>query len=228
MIAAIGDVHGEIEKLEGLLGALPQVDRIVFLGDYVDRGPDVRRTIDRLIALQQDRPETVFIRGNHDQMMLDVRAHFLDHRDNFLTADDVAAWLSWGGMDTIRSYRDGGASAWHQRVPREHWQFLESTVLEHREGGFIFVHAGVVPPGKTYQGHVRWQDDPRLWIRDVFLNSQADMGGRVVFGHSVQSKGPLVQPNKVGVDTGACFGGPLTAAILDQETADVVDFVQFG
>lgn len=224
LLAAIGDVHGEREKLRNLLRKLPAEARIVFLGDYVDRGPNSAGTLDDLIGLRERRPDTVFLRGNHDQMMLDAGDFFDPDLNSHLAFDQVTNWFGWGGSETVRSYEGDGP--WFRRVPDAHWEFLEDTEIEFREGPFIFVHAGLLPPGVYWRPIVSWHPDPRLWIREPFLDSPHDFGGRVIFGHTVQTYGPLVHPNKIGIDTGAVFGGALTAAILDTERPEWVEFLQ--
>ncbi|AIE85670.1 serine/threonine protein phosphatase [Fimbriimonas ginsengisoli Gsoil 348] len=191
---------------------LAEDDRIVFVGDYVDRGPEVALTLDLLIQLRDQRPNTIFLRGNHDQSMMDVRDLLDPGRETELRFDDVSWWFQYGGRQTMASY--GGENDWYRQVPPTHWQFLETTGMEHRESGYIFVHAGLLPKG------MRWFDaaDPRLWIREAFLESDDDFGGTVVFGHTPTRDGePLVQPNKIGIDTGAAYGGPLTAALLEPD-----------
>ncbi len=220
-LAAIGDVHGERWKLASLLRKLPSDVRLVFLGDYVDRGPDVAGTLDLLLTLPAD---PVFLRGNHDQLMLDARDYFDPARESAMSFNQVTNWFTWGGAETVQSYR--GEGPWYARVPSAHWEFLASTRLEYAEGPFLFVHAGVCPPGLRYEPMLSWHPDPRLWIRDEFIECRDDLGVRVVFGHTVFRRGPLVMPNKIGVDTGACFGGPLTAALLDTDRPEWVEFVQ--
>jgi serine/threonine protein phosphatase 1 len=219
-IAAIGDLHGEKWKLMALLKALPEVDQLVFLGDYVDRGPDVCGTLDELIRLQNERPETVFLRGNHEQLMLDARAYFDPGSTEVVDAELVANWFGWGGFETVQSYT-GRGDPWFRRVPDAHWRFLEATRLEHRAGPYIFVHAGLPPPGHRD----RSGREPRLWIREAFLESDADFGGIVVFGHTPVNR-PFVGQSKIGIDTGAVFGGRLTAALLDPDAPAKVSFIQ--
>lgn len=195
-------------------------DRLIFLGDYVDRGPESSTTLDLLIRVRDMRPNSIFLRGNHDQGMMNVRDVMDPARETDLQIDDVAWWFAYGGQETMASY--GGDMSWYRRVPEEHWAFLESTQLEYREGGYIFVHAGLLPPGK------RWfeSEDPRMWIRSWFLESDADFGGVVVFGHTPTRDGlPLVEPNKIGLDTGVGKGGPLTAALLAPNDASAVRFL---
>jgi serine/threonine protein phosphatase 1 len=138
-------------------------------------------------------------------MMLDAR----NRKQDYMT---TALWMGNGGAETMDSYPPG--KGWIERVPDGHWQFLKDTVLEFWRGPYLFVHAGILPKG------VRWNydEDPRLWIREEFLNYQGDLGVRVVFGHTPQRSGrPLVTANKIGIDTGVAFGGPLTAVGLHEE-----------
>jgi serine/threonine protein phosphatase 1 len=226
MLIAVGDIHGNVWKLRDLLTRLHELplqedDRLVFLGDYVDRGAEVPLTLDLLIQLKSQRPNTVFLRGNHDQAMMDVRDVVDPERETKLGYQHVSWWFQYGGRETMAGY--GGGSEWYQNVPPEHWEFLQATELEHREGGYIFVHAGLLPPGK------RWFDpeDPRMWIRELFLESDADFGGIVVFGHTPTRDGnPIVHANKIGIDTGAAFGGPLTAALLQPHHPEQTRYVQ--
>jgi serine/threonine protein phosphatase 1 len=228
MIYAIGDIHGELLKLAGLLdkiqsNGLGPEDRLVFLGDYVDRGPETPGVLDLMIQIRTQRPGTVFLRGNHDQAMLQAREVFDPRRTSALTKKDIVWWLDYGGRETIDSYK-GGEGAWYDKVPPNHWAFLESTQFEHREGPYIFVHAGLVPPGKTWTE----TDDPRLWIREDFIGSKADFGGIVVFGHTPQDLFlPIVMANKIGIDTGAAYGGPLTSVVLDPHKPFDPEIVKF-
>jgi len=216
LIFAIGDIHGEIWKLRGLLDQLEHVstpeDRYVFLGDYVDRGPDTCGVIDLLLRVRTQRPNSVFLRGNHEQMMLDTRDMF-ESGEALTDFDTAANWFAFGGAETLESYSKNSASRWFQRVPETHWDFIRQTTIEYREGGYVFVHAGLLPPGEIWE-----RGDPRLWIRQPFLNSPADLGGIVIYGHTPSPSGePVVMPNKIGIDTGATYGGPLTAVALNPE-----------
>jgi len=220
MLIAIGDIHGEIHKLRRLLAKLEGISgRMIFLGDYVDRGPDSRAVIEEMIRMRRERPDNVFLRGNHEQAMLDARESVGKRNHEIL-----ANWMGWGGAETVRSYP--GQGYWTTRVPHEHWAFLESTLLEHRQGPYLFVHAGIVPPGRYWEPLADWASEPRLWIREPFLSHEGDLGAVVVFGHTVQlSMRPFVRPNRIGIDTGATFGGPLTAALLPSDPRDGIEFV---
>ena len=232
MIYAIGDIHGKITMLRQLLAEivaqpLQEDDTVVFLGDYVDRGEDSRAVIDEVIRFKAEQhANTVFLRGNHEQLMLDSREDDPPRpapRNGFILFEEKTLnWLQNGGVDTLLSYGLEDYSAWVDSIPAAHWKFLEDTRFEHLIPGYHFVHAGLLPPNVSWDMG-GWGLDPRLWIREEFLNSAADFDGRiVVFGHTPQRTGkPLVQPNKLGIDTGAVFGGPLTCAILEPTSAPV-------
>ena len=237
MIYAIGDIHGQVTMLGAMLKQLREQplreeDTVVFLGDYIDRGENTRATIEMLLEFRQEHANTIFLRGNHEQLMLDARregAPQAAQRAGYLMFGEMTlTWLQNGGTDALDSYGINDYSDWFENIPEEHWEFVENTRIEYVVSGYHFVHAGLVPPG------VRWHMagtglEPRLWIRDEFLKSTADFEGRiVVFGHTPQMSGrPLIQPTKLGIDTGAVFGGPLTAAIIDISLPPTAQSVRF-
>lgn len=223
VVYAVGDIHGHCELLNRLLAMLRDAgmrddDLLVFVGDYVDRGPDVRGVLERLISLKADRPNTVFLRGNHEQMMLDARKRFnheFDSDNPMQNSDSGMIWFWEGGAETLKSYGPVPNTRWYRVVPEEHWDFIRSTRFEYDHLGYKFVHAGIVPPGRTWKPP-DFACDPRLWIRYEFIGSESDFGGKtVVFGHTPTLSGrPLLMWNKVAIDTGAGKGGPLTAVGL--------------
>lgn len=222
MIYAIGDIHGQHEKLCALLNiwqAGPQ-DKVIFIGDYIDRGPDSAGVVQTVIELGSST-NCIYLRGNHEQMFMEARANFDPTFTGFEPDTDLLSFSN-GGADTIISYTEhfGEAGRWFEKVPEAHWQFFMGTTLEHREPGFIFVHAGLLPPGDTWDG-AKYGYEPRLWIREPFLSSLADFGEIVVFGHTVHQR-PLMMPNKIGIDTGAAYGGPLTAIAIDGMNVEVI------
>jgi serine/threonine protein phosphatase 1 len=227
MIYAIGDIHGELQKLRNLMEkieatGLTESDRLVFVGDYIDRGPCVPQVLEYLVELKERRPGDIFLRGNHDQVMLEARDYFDKSRGVSVRFDDIQWWFSCGGRETIEQYPK--TKPWYTAIPASHWEFLESTRMQYEEGNYLFVHAGMVPPGKKW----RQKEDPRLWIREEFIGSKADFGKTVVFGHTPQDlMMPCVMKNKVGVDTGAAYGGPLTALRLDPQAKYDMDHLQF-
>lgn len=212
-VYAVGDIHGKREMLAKALVYLREVlrpgDYTVFLGDYIDRGEDSRGVVEDLFAFRRERPDTLFLRGNHEQWLLDT-----------YDGEDPSSWLRWGGAETLHSYglkNISRAVGWREYIPPEHLTFFRTLPLEHRLHNVWFVHAGVRPcPGRTGG----WQ--PNLWVRDEFIQDQSDYGRLVVFGHTPQmgSFQPLVMPNKVGLDTGAVFGGRLSVAGFD----DALDY----
>ena len=223
LIYAIGDVHGQITMLRTMMEllkdqSLREQDQLVFLGDYVDRGEDSKAVLDTLIALQEERPNTVFLRGNHEQLMLDARDSEPPARgstpDSFLLSDDTRLWFHNGGEDTLFAYQDEMNDEqflkWWEAIPEAHWEFLRATQMEYITPRYFFVHAGLLPRGKTWEGQGDGRD-LRLWIREPFISSKDDFDGRVVvFGHTPTQR-VLVERNKISIDTGAVFGGPLTA-----------------
>jgi serine/threonine protein phosphatase 1 len=231
LIYAFGDIHGQLTMLRALLDKLYALplhpdDVLVFIGDYVDRGEDSSGVIETLITLKKKRPNSVFLRGNHEQLMLEARDSTPPEpgteTGKFVLSDEMLLWLTNGGDETLLSYSDemdeDDFSRWWELVPESHWEFLRQTRMEYVCGRYQFVHAGVLPNGQYWEGADR-NFDPRLWIREPFLSSSADFAGRiVVFGHTPQNSGsPLLRKNKIGIDTGAVFGGPLTAIGINPE-----------
>jgi serine/threonine protein phosphatase 1 len=202
-IFAIGDVHGCVGKLTSLMSLLPldaKRDTLVFLGDYVDRGPDSKGMLDYLMALRKKIESVVFLSGNHEKMFLN---YYRDNRDKEL-------YLMNGGASTIISYGgDGFEDGRKMKVPESHREFLSGLPVSYETDDYLFVHAGLKP------GVPRDKQNPEdmLWIRHEFVESTEDFGKIVVFGHT-SFDNPLIQPNKIGVDTGAVYGGKLTAVEL--------------
>jgi serine/threonine protein phosphatase 1 len=226
VIYAIGDIHGQATMLRSMLEALREMplrdeDTVVFLGDYVDRGEDSCGVIETLIQFRAEHEDTIFLRGNHEQLMLDARSSPEPEpspEEGFvLFSDQMLLWLQNGGSDALLSYGLKNPLEWWESIPKSHWDFIRATTFDYITPRYHFVHAGLLLPGQSWEGE-EWGLDPRLWIREPFLSSnRASYGGRiVVFGHTPQLSGrPLIQRNKIGLDTGAVFGGPLTMAAFD-------------
>ena len=193
---AIGDIHGMAELLDEVLAALPAQGELVFLGDYIDRGPESREVIARLMALGWERP-CHFLRGNHEEMMLAA----LDDGDPAMRVD----WLLNGGVQTLDSY--GGTP------PNAHLDFIRQTELYFATADYIFVHAGLLP-GCTPEDT---PPEDLLWIREPFLDAIYDWGRLVVHGHTPCKTGvPDIRPNRINIDTAAVYGGALTALLLPE------------
>jgi serine/threonine protein phosphatase 1 len=191
-LLAIGDIHGCRQLLQQLLEKVQPTatDQLVFLGDYIDRGPESRQVIETLLQLREELPRTVFLKGNHEQMLL-----------GFLADDDQLGFLVNGGTRTLQSYRQGE----HVRIPETHLQFFDNLQTGFETEGFIFVHAGMRPGIPFHQQ----RETDLLWIRADFLNSDYDWGKTVVFGHTPQTEA-MMEPTRIGLDTGAVYGRQLT------------------
>ena len=216
LVFAVGDIHGCHNKLVHLLAqcrnyAAGRPHRFVFLGDYIDRGPDSRAVIELLIELEAAAdPPPIFLRGNHEQMLLDRLQNY--------TAE--LHWiLSSGGDTTLASY--GVSSA--IELPPAHLAFLQNTELSFDDGLRLFVHAGIHPdrPLSEQEPH------GLLWIREPFLSSRKNFDRLILHGHTpLRSGQPDVQPNRVNLDTAAAYGGPLTAAAFVDDPDKPIEFIQ--
>jgi len=201
----VGDIHGHLAKLEALLERLPldaETDELVFLGDYVDRGPDSKGVIERLLGLVRAGYKTSFLRGNHEQMLLDY----------VLRGQNRDLYLFNGGLTTLRGYAQPGQSPLLARPPAEHLAFLTGLRFFLRRPGTIFVHAGLRPDRPLEEQEER----DLLWIREEFFEPDRDWPERVVFGHTPFQE-PFRKGRLFGLDTGAAYGGPLTCLILPEE-----------
>jgi len=229
-IYAIGDVHGCIDKLTRLEALIEDdaakvagVKLIVRLGDYVDRGKDSAGVIDYLSGRGGSAElKRVSLLGNHESMMLDVLDGHVD----------LPLWLDFGGGPTIRSYgvdinylthelRMSSANIkqeFIQSVPSGHVEFLNSLPISLETRSHIFVHAGVRPS-------VPWEeqvDDDLLYIRNEFLAGDiCSFGKTIVHGHTPGTA--VVTRHRIGIDTGAHFGGPLTAVRILPEGISLLE-----
>lgn len=205
---AIGDIHGCLDKLEDLVALIDPGgdDRLVFLGDYVDRGDSVVEVVDFLIELAR-RVECTFLRGNHEDMFLS----FLEFGNN------QTVFFANGGMRTVESYlrhdRFVSCDQVARVMPEAHREFFSHLRWYHTDDGYLYVHAGI-RPGVELSGQDRRD---LIWIRDEFISSPTGMSKKVIFGHTPFAR-PLVKPDKIGIDTGAVYGGRLTAVSLPDET----------
>jgi len=222
-VYAIGDVHGcddllaEMhERIRADLAAeAPASHHVIHLGDYVDRGAETAGVIERVRHLAATDANVVCLRGNHEEMLLDfLAAAEAGAEANFLANGGVATLASYGiavgGWRLVRRSDESLAARLAAQMPSEHRAFLESLPYSVRIGDFFFCHAGVRP------GVDLAQQDPfdLTWIREGFLNSDADFGAVVVHGHTPQHA-PQIRPNRINVDTGAVLGGPLTCVVLE-------------
>lgn len=216
-VYVIGDIHGRLDLLKGLRERIVMDSGdftgerkvVVYLGDYVDRGPGSKEVIDLLADEPLAGFESVHLKGNHEKLLLD----FLD---------DASVWPLWaynGAGATLMSYgvgstagAEGLVAEFRASIPPRHLEFLRALALSHTEGDYFFVHAGV-RPGVALED----QDEAdMIWIRDPFLYSDADHGKIVVHGHSI-ARQPEIEANRIGIDTGAYATGKLTCLVLEGE-----------
>lgn len=195
---AVGDIHGCDDLFMRLLEDIHRdadrhgcPARIVFLGDYIDRGPGSKEVLATLMAGPQ-RPgdEWICLAGNHEELMLQAAASELA----------AAHWLKLGGGATLESF--GGS------VPGDVLAWCAALPAMFDDGERLFVHAGVRPGVPL----ARQQRRDLLWIRDEFLLSDADHGRLIVHGHTPDLAGPTVRHNRINLDTGVYVAGVLTAA----------------
>lgn len=224
-IYAIGDIHGQLDMLRDALRKIeadggPEA-RIVFLGDYVDRGPDSRGVLDLLIEGKRAGRNWIMLLGNHDRMF----SYFM--RDYPVHDAHLLVGYHWfhdrlGGVETMASYgitvRDTDRlhevhARAHEAVPLEHVGFLQELTTHHQEDELLFVHAGIRPG--IALGHQSEEDF--LWIRQEFLNDPRQHPWLVVHGHTPAKRAEHFG-NRVNLDAGAGYGRPLATAVFEGRT----------
>jgi serine/threonine protein phosphatase 1 len=215
---AIGDIHGSLDKLRALFArceahAAGRPSKLVFLGDYIDRGADSFGVIDFLLTLRKRRrDDVVTLMGNHEEMALSV----IDGEN------PAAGWLVQGGAETLASY-DAVEPDDLARDHGSHVDWMRALRLSHDDGRRLFVHAGVNPDVPLDAQ----SPDDLLWIREPFLSDRRDYGRLIVHGHTPLETGlPELHGNRVNLDTAAVFGGPLTAAVFDDTQTEPLGFLQ--
>ena len=204
-IYAVGDIHGHADKLKSLINQMPLTadDRIVFVGDYIDRGYHSKQVISFLLQLKK-HCNCTFLCGNHEDMILD----YIEGCPRY----DTRKWMDNGGRQCIASYNITNSAPGRLSLPISHVEFLDSLKQYHKEAGFVFVHGGL-EPGLSAEKTRRYD---RLWQRSAFVASRYCWPeGVVVFGHTPFTE-PLVEDNKIGIDTGCGHGGRLTAVRLPE------------
>ncbi|MEZ2131365.1 MULTISPECIES: metallophosphoesterase family protein [unclassified Sinorhizobium] len=205
---AIGDVHGCLDPLRRILAVIEAhapSGRIVFLGDYVDRGPDSRGVIELLMAGPGPDWEWIALKGNHEDMMAGA------HNGRA----EPGWWLGNGGFETMRSY--GGP------VPEAHLEWMDALPLIYVDDHRIFAHAGV---NESFPLDRQTEHD-LLWIRRPQLYSGSYWGRHLCHGHTPELDNPFTVGNRTNIDSGCAFGGTLSCAVFDdQKPGGPIEFLQ--
>jgi len=198
---AIGDIHGCPDELGAIIKAIaPRADdTVVFVGDYVDRGPSAHDAVEVVMELQKGPAEVVTLKGNHEDMMLSYLGFRGHYGESFLFNGGVATMDSYGiGENDLESAVE--------RIPEEHLKFYRSLSLSYLRPPYFFVHAGILPTRQLEE-----QDtEDLLWIRQEFIFKEHETGAIVVFGHTPMRGVMIDLPYKLGIDTGLVYGGKLT------------------
>lgn len=238
-IFALGDLHGHYIELMELYKRMlgegqldPVNDTVVFVGDFVDGGPNVKELLTQLIQWEKQYPHWQFLLGNHDEIMID----WIEQTGKYYSSSEWDVWIDQGGRQTIQSYFPNenfeGRSPlrmrdFAQQIPKEHLEWLKRRPLYYETDKYFFVHAGI-PHGLHLDNlkkilaaggdRATVLKQKMLWIRNEFINSPFDWGKKIIFGHTAQNDFlPIVQENKIGLDTMPRDKGCLTAVKLPGE-----------
>jgi serine/threonine protein phosphatase 1 len=230
-VYAIGDIHGRIDLLQSIerritadVAAAPEgmQSTVVYLGDYVDRGPDSSAVIRHLMTRPPIASKDIYLKGNHEQVLLD----FLDDPNRV-----GEQWFAFGGIATLMSYgilevaskvqagrfddlRDELAAS----IPQDQLAFLRSLKLSWESGDYFFVHAGIDPR----QPMDRQGPESMLWIREEFTSASGPFTRRIVHGHTIVPAVELL-PHRIAVDTGAYATGRLSCVVLEGTGVRILD-----
>ncbi len=201
----IGDIHGCSDMLFELLAKIrpiAQDDTIIFMGDYIDRGTDSRGVIDIVLKLRAEHHRVITLMGNHEFMLLGAMKGY-GHKE----------FLNMGGDATLKSYdiEPGSLNDLAAKLPGAHVSFLQDLLPYWEDEAHIYVHAGLQPGVHLTQQSPDWL----FWSREDFIDSNYNYGKKVIYGHTPYEK-PKVDDNKIGIDTGAVYGGTLTCLVLPE------------
>lgn len=212
---AIGDIHGRHDLLRDLLHRIGEhadgrKHMLVFLGDYIDRGPESAGVVETVRSLQARSPgEIICLKGNHEAMLLTAIAR----------PELAPWWMHNGGDATLLSFD----LELPDEVPADVLAWMEALPLSHEDDRRYFVHAGL-RPGRRFRDQT---DEDKLWIREPFVDHDYDFGKHVVHGHTpTSSVRPDVRRFRTNLDTGAVYGGALTAGIFTDDQGAPVGFLQ--
>ena len=221
-IYAIGDIHGRADLLKKLLKRIRKHSRqrgmverqvLVFLGDYICRGPDSAGVVERLVKGVPKGFEAVFLKGNHEDVLLEI----------LRSSEQLERWLSNGGDVALKSYgvecperplsekkKRRCHKTLRKALPKRHRKFFRKLQNYVVFGDYLFVHAGL-RPGVSFK---KQNERDMLWIREEFLNSSERFKKFIIHGHS-PARAPVVRSNRIGIDTRAWQSGILSAVVLE-------------
>ena len=226
-IYCIGDIHGRVDLLQQIHKSIQKdvagfqgTRKLIYLGDYIDRGENSRDVIDLLTKQPLPEFDSVYLRGNHEQSMLD----FLDQ------AKVGRNWFTYGGLATLVSYKVKLSKLPTQKsdfeeiqtnfralVPQSHIDFLERTEVSCAFGSFYFVHAGI-RPGVPLK---KQRSEDQLWIREEFIRCKKPYEKIIIHGHTISDE-PDFNDNRIGIDTGAYISGKLTCLVMEADTLRII------
>jgi len=219
---AISDIHGCYREMMALMKQLEKAgldyekDKIIFMGDYIDRGPDSRKVVAQLIKWHAKYKNFIFLYGNHEDIFRD----WINGAPRYGSQN----WFYNGGKTTYANYNghfgkyhnvNGQPTEWipprNGNFPKKHLDFLfKETVYLHEEKDYVFVHAGLVPGTKTIKENLNFPDT-LIWAREGFIDSTWEWGKKVIFGHSAafyprwgKMGQPIIMKNKIGIDGAVC------------------------
>lgn len=236
-IYCVGDIHGQVALLRKLHQQIlldaetaPGLKIVVYLGDYVDRGLESKAVVDELLGHPLPGFETIYLRGNHEQVLLDFVQNEPDTQQSMGT---LKSWLAFGGQATLVSYgvsvtkiptshNDFQAiyTQFKTHLPENHLCFFQQTRSHYCCGSYYFVHAGIDPAIKLEAQPLYSQ----LWIREPFISSSRCFEKIIVHGHTVTDQ-PVILPNRIGIDTGAYASGILTCLVLERAQQRIIQAI---
>lgn len=215
-LIAIGDIHGCAKTLEALVERIDPTedDHLVFVGDYIDRGPDSKRVIDYLLELKED-VECTFLRGNHEALML-----------GYLDAGAFNLWRVNGGIATLQSYVEDGMD--DIEIPDHHEEFVRETKMYYENEDYLFVHAGLKADVSVEDNLEQFDEEVFLWERSHLESDDFAWEKTVVCGHTPQPE-PIDRDKLIMIDTGCVYFrqpgmGRLTAVRLPEREYVAVDY----
>jgi serine/threonine protein phosphatase 1 len=211
-VFAVGDIHGHYTELATLLDYLTShhgasaEDLFIFVGDYIDRGPDSKSVLERLLEVRKAWPRSVFLKGNHEAMLLAYLGIEGEHGEFYLQNGGTAFFDSYG-IDPFSPLPE-----LIEQLPAEHLEFIKGLELGVILAEFVFVHAGINPKRTLAEQSA----SDLLWIRRGFVDVPHNLGKTVVFGHTAFNQIHLQLPYRIGIDTGVAYGNTLSAVELVQ------------